>query len=143
MASSPSRSSGTQNDHCESCGIPLPLHRNSGDDARTWLCNCGQEYVAELDHHYTIEQLRNVRPEPVIFDTQTLADPSAAMLKYIRAKIKVAQKTVEKPTTFRHSVLLQLPVQAFDKMLRPQGRPFMTVSRDLSTNGVGLIHDRW
>ena len=78
----------------------------------------------------------------MIFDTPTLAEPPAAMVEYIRAKINVAQKTVEKRTTFRHQVMLQMPAQAFDKMLRPQGGPFMTITRDLSTNGVGLIHDR-
>ena len=142
MARSPSHNSGTRIDQCESCGIPLPLRRCSNEEGRTWLCKCGQEYIGELDSQYTIDQLRNVRPEPVIFDTAMLIPLPAEMLEYIRTKINIAENNVEKRTSFRHQVILQMPAQAFDQVLRPEGRPFLTVARDLSTNGIGLIHGR-
>ena len=40
----------------------------------------------------------------------------------------------------RHSLILQVTAQPLDESLRPMGKPFVCISRNISTSGISLIH---
>ena len=135
---------GTRISECSACETPLPLCAALiPEDARVWLCShCGTEFTAALAPNYTIDELRGVRPEPVMFDSTSIKPVDHEMLEFAQRFGARDSRTVEKRSSPRHPVIATLTALEFDDQLRPAGQPFQTISRNLSTGGLCLINDR-
>jgi hypothetical protein len=123
----------------------LPLcEAPSAQDARSWLCTfCGSEYRGQLAQNYTVAELRNIRPEPVIFDRAQIPPPSPNLLEATRQLRPIPdQEFRDKRRSSRYAVTMVIPTQALDNMLRPIERPCMLFARNISTGGICLLNDR-
>ncbi|MDA1053368.1 MAG: PilZ domain-containing protein [Planctomycetota bacterium] len=138
------QSVGTRISTCSTCETPLPLSEAADlEDARIWVCSrCGTEYNAVLAPNYSIDELRGIRPEPVIFDPQLVQPVAPAMLAFAQRFGARDNNNVEKRSSTRHPVIATLTAWEFDEQLRPVGEPFQTICRNLSSGGVCLINDR-
>ena len=54
----------------------------------------------------------------------------------------VPEETTDSPDGKRNPLIVDVPVIPLDDQLRVLGEPFLMVSRDISTNGIGLLHTR-
>lgn len=136
---------GRRINQCTQCGAALPLCESMlAQDMRTWLCSiCGHEYRGQLVQNYHLAELRNVRPEPVIFDRSQIPQPSASLMKATWQFRPVPDQDFrDKRRSSRYSVNMVIPVQPFDAQLRPCERPFMLFARNISTGGICLLTDR-
>ncbi len=130
---------------CTQCGTTLPLCEFlASTDARTWLCSvCGREYRGELTQNFNIEELRNIRPEPVIFDRSKIAPPSEELLETARLLRPIPDNDFrDKRRSSRYPVNMVIPTQPFDAILHPVDRPCMLVTRNISVSGICLLNDR-
>jgi hypothetical protein len=120
------------------CEVTVP------SEARSWLCTiCGREYVGQLAQNFTIAELRNLRPEPVIFDRSQIPPPSQELLEAARQLRPIPdQEFRDKRRSSRYSVTMVIPTQPFDTSLRPAERPCMLFARNISTGGICLLNDR-
>lgn len=129
---------------CKSCGQELPLlPKQPGQTLRHWVCgNCGEPHEAALNKDYSLELLRKILPMAIPFDRDALVYPSPEMLEYARSLCQFAVKGTEKRSAPRYPVVAPVPTQPLTDTLEPEGPPFMTASRNLSTSGICLLHDR-
>jgi len=111
-------------------------------NSKTWLCaGCSRELVGELSPNYKLEDLRNVHPEPVIFDRSTIPPPNAELLEFARKTMSMPDESGrEKRRSDRRPTVMIVPVQPFDAMLRPIQAQFQAVARNLSGGGICLLH---
>ncbi len=135
---------GTRIGPCAGCETPLPLCEAADpEDLRVWLCGrCGAEYRAILAPEYSIAELRNVRPEPVVFDQQSIQRVDPELLTFAQQLGAADNNCVEKRSSQRHAVVAVLTAQEFDERLHPVGPPFQTICRNLSAGGVCLVNSR-
>ncbi len=138
------QSTGTRIQICSSCESPLPLSNALvQEDSRIWICNkCSTEYNAALASDYSIDELRNVSPEPVFFDLSTATLAAPEMLEFAKRFGARESKNVEKRSATRHPVVAAVYAMEFDDLLRPCSPPFQVLSRNLSAGGICLIHSR-
>jgi hypothetical protein len=130
---------------CEKCSIALPLTKSlTSFESRIWVCQgCDHVIKGQLASDYTIDELRNVHPEAVVFDRAQLAPPSPELLKTTeRIPTDRSHAGRDKRRAVRYSVKAAIPVQPFDAMLQPIEAPFMSVARNISTGGICLLSDR-
>jgi hypothetical protein len=131
--------------HCSQCGTALPLCESPmPHEARMWLCGvCGRVYQGQLATNYKAAELRNVRPEPVLFDRSQIPQPSKALLDATWQLRPFADNEFrDKRRSSRHAVTMVIPTQPFDHLLRPAERPCMLFARNISTGGICLLSDR-
>ncbi|HUG69547.1 MAG TPA: PilZ domain-containing protein [Pirellulaceae bacterium] len=135
---------GTRITECSACGTPLPLcEALVPEEARTWVCSrCGAEFSGVLAPNYSIDHLRAVRPEPVIFDPDSIRPVEQQMLAFARRFGGRDTNNVEKRSSARHPIIAILTAIEFDDRLQATGQPFQTICRNLSGGGVCLISDR-
>jgi hypothetical protein len=98
------------------------------------------EYSAILALNYSIVELRNVRPERLIFDQQSVQRLDPEMLAFVHWFGQSDNHRVEKRRSIRHEVIATLTAMEVDKRLQPIGSPFETVCRNLSASGVCLLN---
>lgn len=108
------------------CETALPLcEAVNPEDVRIWVCSrCRTEYSAMLAPNYSIDELRRVRPEHVIFDPQSIPPVAPEMLAFARRFGSRDNNNVEKRSSPRHAVIAALSAMEFDRHLRQVGPPF-------------------
>jgi hypothetical protein len=133
---------GTRIDQCSACKAELPLCQAANpEDVRKWVCGrCGMEYSAVLAPDYSIFELRNVRPEPVIFDPRSVQILDPEMLAFVHRFDLSDNHRIEKRSSIRHEAIATLNAMEVDKRLKPVGTPFETICRNLSASGICLIN---
>ena len=93
--------------------------------------------------NYSLAELRNLRPEPVIFDRSQIPPPSMDLLEATRQYRPIPdQEFRDKRRSSRYTVTMVIPAQPFDVMLRPADHPCMIFARNISTGGICLLNDR-
>lgn len=130
---------------CFQCGAALPLYEPQlAQDMRTWLCTvCGVEHKGQLVQNFSIAELRNLRPEPVIFDRSQIPPPSHDLIEATQQLRPIPdQEFRDKRRSSRYAVAMVIPTQPFDAQLRPIERPSMLFARNISTGGICLLNDR-
>jgi len=129
---------------CEFCGTRLPLNSEGHDrELRNWRCaGCDGFYRAVLSSSYDLEGLRNVRPEAFPIDHSQIPKPSAELNQHATDLNLLEATGTEKRGAFRHLAVMPVIAQPMDAMLHLAGGPFAAVSRNLSTNGICLLHTR-
>lgn len=145
MSSSVTRAIGRRIEQCEQCGLPFPLSEPLiSSDARIWICNgCGKEYRGQLVTNFNVEELRNLRPEPILFDRSRIPPASQELLETARRFRNVPDNDGrDKRRSIRYPVAIPVPAQAFDAVLKPIDTPFTLVARNISGGGICLLYDR-
>lgn len=135
---------GTRISQCSACETPLPLCVAANpEDVRVWACSqCGAEFHAMLSPDCSMDELRGVRHEPVVFDPQLIRPVAPGMLGFAQHLAAQGDTHVERRSAPRRAVIATVNAMEFDSQLRPVGPPFHTICRNLSANGICLIHDR-
>jgi hypothetical protein len=90
---------------------------------------------------YSLDELRGVRPEPVIFDAQSIQPIAPEMVEFARQLNTRSGSIVEKRSSTRHAVVATLKVMELDAQLFPVGTAFHAICRNLSTGGICLINE--
>lgn len=129
---------------CSRCETPLPIcEALDSRFARVWTCSqCGTQFTGVLAKNYSIQELRAVRPEAIVFDPDSIQPVCPEMLEFARGISTHDRSNIEKRTATRHPIVAILTVMELDEQLRALGPPFQTISRNLSTGGICLINDR-
>ncbi len=138
------QSAGTRIQECSSCQSSLPLSEALiKDDAKVWICKgCSSEYSAVLAPDYSIDELRNVSPEPILLDTSGVSPPLPEMLAFAQRFGARESKNVEKRNATRHPVIAAVYAMELSDRLQPCSSPFQILCRNLSSGGICLINDR-
>jgi hypothetical protein len=80
--------------------------------------------------------------EEIDFERDSLTHPPAEIADYVTRLVAVDRKGVEKRSAHRFPLATAVPVMPIDDRLRPVGRPFMALTRNISTCGIALVHTR-
>jgi hypothetical protein len=75
-------------------------------------------------------------------DRSLLPPPSAALMKYVREKALKPGGAPEARRSKRYPAVLEVVVLPLNEHDRPNGLPFLAVTRDLSTRGLCMLHTR-
>ena len=130
---------------CNQCGAALPLcHSENPQESRNWQCTaCGRSYYACLDSTFTLDELRQVRPEPILFVRAVIPPPSEELLRAAeRLRLVPDHDGRDKRRSPRYPVAMNVPAQQLDARLNPVDCQFMVVARNISTGGICLLYDR-
>jgi hypothetical protein len=135
---------GTRIHQCEGCGTALPLcEAAQPSESRIWICiGCEAEHKGVLAPGYSMEELRNVRPEPVMFDPALIQPLEPEMISFAQRFVPREYTKIEKRKSPRHVINKPFSVLEFDDHLRPIGEPFEAVCRNISAGGICLMHQR-
>ena len=96
---------------------------------------------------YTLRHPSRQR-EPIVKDIQTptddtlLAPPSAAIIEFVKERAATKAGWREMRRSKRIPVQLEVAVLPLNESHRPSGRPFLAVTRDVSMDGLCLMHTR-
>jgi hypothetical protein len=101
---------------------------------------CSEVVTAVLDPDYEQEDLRNVRLAPILFNRQGL-ELTADLAEFVRKRPPPPIKSVEKRTSRRFPTNGTAAIQGLNQLLAPIGSPSVAAVRNLSTTGIGLLHE--
>jgi len=129
---------------CTTCNRPLPLQKPlAGEASHKWTCSgCGSQFDAVLAPDYTLDELRNVRPEVIPLDLASLAPPADELVEFARKLAREEMGSVEKRAADRHVMIATVPACEMNEDLVAVGSPFVTTCRNISTGGMCLLNDR-
>ena len=129
-------------DTCASCETALPLvSAPDGEASAQWVCaKCGTEMAGLFDPAADEKVLGNVKLALMNFDRASLAAPSRELQNYVAQQKSDDGQFEERRDATRRTVSQSIAVQALDEQYRPQGDPFLAISRDVSRQGIALIH---
>jgi len=72
-----------------------------------------------------------------------LAAPSSELRAFVeRFAHELIHERIEERRSPRHKLTAEVRVQPVDRHFEPTAAAFMAVTRDISTDGIGLMHDR-
>ena len=129
---------------CDSCGATLPLTAPpEGQTAGSWVCvPCGTPCSGFRNTEADGEIVDNVRPALIPLDRSSISAPSPALVDYV-TKLEASNSAVEeRRDAARRCVSQTIAVQPVDEQFRPVGSPFLAISRDVSRQGVSLLHSQ-
>jgi hypothetical protein len=76
-------------------------------------------------------------------DRDSLVHPPGAIAAFVRMVVgRRNYQGEEKRGKARHALALPIIIQAMDSETRPAGDAFRTLTRDISTEGIGFVHTR-
>jgi hypothetical protein len=75
-------------------------------------------------------------------DRTMLPPPAEALIDFVKERAATKAGWREMRRSKRIPVQLEVAVQPLNESLRPSGRPFLAVTRDVSTGGLCLMHAR-
>jgi hypothetical protein len=79
-------------------------------------------------------------PEPV--DRSMLPSASEALIEYVTQRAATKAGWRETRRSKRYAAMLEVVVVALNEHYRPSGLPFLAVTRDVSIDGLCLLHTR-
>jgi hypothetical protein len=71
-----------------------------------------------------------------------LPPPSEALIEYVRQQAATKAGWREMRRSKRYAAVLEVVVLPLNDSFRPSGRPFLAVTRDVSSGGLCLLHTR-
>jgi len=71
-----------------------------------------------------------------------LPPPSEALIEYVRQRAATKAGWRETRRSKRYAAMLEVVVVPLNEHCRPSGLPFLAVTRDVSINGLCLLHTR-
>ena len=127
---------------CSGCNADLPLRDPLGnEEVSQWICTqCGAT-IGALFNQDANEQLRsNVRPAAVNFDDARMQQPSEAIADFLSHLEAQQDPTEERRSSERRTLSQAVAVMPVDDQFRPAGDCFMAVARDVSRQGIAIVH---
>lgn len=77
------------------------------------------------------------------FVSRPIVPPPAAMAEYVASLHATESATdSEKRSRQRYQILREVPAVVLDDGFQPSGELFLVITRDISTNGMSLVHTR-
>ncbi len=84
--------------------------------------------------------LSDARTQPI--DRSMLAPPSETLIEFVRQRAATKAGWREMRRTKRYAAVLEVVVVPLNESYQPSGRPFLAVTRDVSSGGLCLLHTR-
>ena len=84
--------------------------------------------------------MNDTLPEPV--DRSMPPTASEALIEYVRQRAATKAGWRETRRSKRHAAMLEVVVVPLNEHYRPSGLPFLAVTRDVSIDGLCLLHAR-
>ncbi len=75
-------------------------------------------------------------------DRSMLPPPSAELLKFVRERAAPQAGRTELRRSKRYAAVLEVVVVPLNEHYRPNGLPFIAITRDVSTGGLCMLHTR-
>ena len=143
----PDTSNGSQGgvvDKCSDCGAALPLRApRTDEEPGHWICTeCGGSLEALFDTDAAPEIRENVRPAAVDFDRSQLQQPFTAIADFVTRLESQQDSHDEKRAVVRRALGQPVAVMPLDEQFRPIGDCFLAVTRDVSQQGIAVVHTR-
>lgn len=128
---------------CVRCETALPLRvAGPNEVAIDWECvTCGQFFTARLDTHAPEHRRGNVRPVRFRLAEESLPPPPPRLHDFL-FRFEEDEPVEDRRDSERRPLILNVPTLMVDAEYQPMGRPFITVSRDVSASGISLVHNR-
>ena len=128
--------------NCLSCGLPVPLRVSNPDERPiNFVCSdCGAGYTALIDERSSPDLLGNVRPALFPIDRMRLTHPLEAIEGFVDELVGAPYQGPERRASKRHSVSMPVAALAIDSQFRSLGEPFIGLCRNISAEGIALMH---
>ena len=128
--------------NCLSCGLPVPLRVSSPNERPiNFVCSdCGAGYTALIDERSSLDLLGNVRPALFPIDRVQLTHPPNTIEGFVDELVGTPYPGPERRASKRHCVSMPVAALAIDSQFRSLGEPFIGLCRNISVEGIALIH---
>ncbi|MGM0486615.1 MAG: PilZ domain-containing protein [Planctomycetota bacterium] len=129
---------------CTWCGQALPLNLpSSGEPSVTWACTkCDAKYQTSVNPERYSELNDTIRPLNVDVQHAQVQRPPDEIARFVNRLIEPSYQGSEKRSRERYPICIPVVALPLDEKFRPVGDPVVSMSRNLSTDGIALIHNR-
>lgn len=129
---------------CPICEHEMPLLRaERGEPTMTWFCKtCNASFPSVLDESAPDELRQRVKPAAFAIERDKLIHPSERIYEVVTHITERGHRGKERRASQRMGVTITLPALPVDEHFQPLGEPFCMVTRNISTGGICLIHDK-
>ena len=126
---------------CQKCKSLLPLCLSGNDEPSVdWACACCKNrYRGHIKPGSSPEIIKNVQPTRFNIDRARLTPPSSDVAEFASRLVPGTYTGKERRATVRCPFVLAIPALPLDEAFKPAGEPFMIMSRNISSGGIGLV----
>ncbi|QDU57632.1 PilZ domain-containing protein [Aeoliella mucimassa] len=128
---------------CSNCQTKLPLHESPDDGwSLTWLCRkCHKQYRGQLDPDLAVSLIDNIVIEKFPIDWTRLQHPPTTITRAINDLVPKPYAGPERRANTRMRISLPIAAVPVDESFAQVGPAALLTTRDISTEGIALLHD--